>query len=341
VQQIKRYIRVHRIKPGEKLPTVRALSDHFQMTRDATWRALQELKREGWIRDLHNRRYTIADGLYNEILQNLKVRALFSGKNYILFTGFRRLADALNERCLDHGLDLSITLLPLDESPTNSIWQDCDVLLVDSDSSRPLLKYIANFPVPVIGMDADYSDRYHTNIVTDHQLGGRLAAERLIQKGSGKVSVLFFRGSGENPRIKARIQGFQHAWIEAGRAEGSVSTAEIGWSSIGFQVALNVHEYLKRHEPLSDFFVTDGHLAISCLEVLSYMGIEVPNKVKLIGYDGAQMGEMTDPPMTAIQQDMSSLAEAVIKCISYVARKSEKRGEIIRIPPVLINRVSC
>ncbi len=340
-QQIIHYIRVHQIKPGEKLPTIRAFCDHLKISRDATWRGLRELKKDGWIRDLPMRRYTVADAVHTEILRSLRLRAIFSGDKYIYFSGFRRLADALKAQCLQQGLDLSIKLLPLNEPPSESIWKNCDVLLVDSDSSSSLLKQFKEFPVPVVGLDADYSDRYRTNLVTDHQLGGRLAAERLIQKGSKRVCVPFFKGSGDNPRVKARIEGFMQTWIETGRGADNLSIVPIEWSSSSFEVSVKVHEFLKRLDKLSDFFATDGHLAISFLEVLCYMGVDFPSRSKLIGYDAAQMGALTDPPMTTVQQDMEAIAKAAIERIVDFAHPTGKRGEVLRIPPVLVKRFSC
>ena len=43
-EAIKHYIRSHRLNAGELLPPVRALSEHFGVSRDAAWRALQQLQ---------------------------------------------------------------------------------------------------------------------------------------------------------------------------------------------------------------------------------------------------------------------------------------------------------
>jgi DNA-binding LacI/PurR family transcriptional regulator len=339
-EQIKHYIQTHRLEPGEVLPPIRAFSEHLGMSRDAVWRALRVLQEEGWVRPKANKRYVVAEEVYTEILRSLRVRALFSGNKYIYFSGFRRLADALKKECGYRNMELDISLLPLEEMPPDTVWEDCDVLLVDSPSSAMLLKSDRAFKVPVIGLDANYSDRYLANIVTDHHQGGRMAAERLISGDSRTVCVPYFKGSEDIPRIRARIDGFRLAWQEAGRPADSLHLAGIEWDENNFKIALNVQEYLQSHSPESDFFVTDGRLAVTFLEVLGYMKRSVPDDLKLIGYDGAQMGGMTSPPMTTIQQDMDKIAQTAINGVGELAESGNGSSPLVRIKPLLIERLS-
>ncbi len=341
VNQIKHFIRANRLQPGERLPTVRKLSENFGVTRDTVWRALRQMQEEEWLDVLPNKRYVTSKHLSTKILRSIRVRAIFSGEGYIYFSGFRRLADALTRLCHYHNLELRIDLLPLQAKPQKKVWKDCDVLLVDSDSSGSLLETFDRFPVPVIGLNADYSERYHANIVTDHHLGGRMVAEAVLQHRTRKASVVFYAGSENKSRITARLDGFRHAWLEAGRSEKSLSFVPIVWSRSSFEVALHVQAFFEKHPPHGTYFVTDGRLAINFLEVLAYRGVLIPKEAALIGYDGAQRGEHTDPPMTTIQQDMESIAESAVGWIQKVDIGDEAGdGGVKRIAPVLIMRSS-
>jgi hypothetical protein len=341
VNQIKQFIQSSRLQPGERLPTVRKLSEHFGSTRDAVWRALRQMQEEGWLELLPNKRYTTSKNLYTKILKSIRVRALFSGEGYIYFSGFRRLADALSHLCQNHTIDLGIELLPLGTKPQKKVWDDCDVLLVDSDSSGALLETFAEFPVPVIGLDADYSDRYRANIVTDHHFGGRMVAEAVLRHRKRKASVIYHAGSEKKARIISRLDGFRHAWLEAGRSEDCLSVVPIAWSRSSFEIALHVKAYLELNPAHGTYFVTDGQLATSFLEVLDYQGVRVPQDVSLIGYDGAQRGELTNPPMTTIQQDMEKIAETAIQWIQKIASGDQTgTGSLVRIAPVLVQRGS-
>jgi len=326
------------MQPGELLPPVRALSEHFSVSRDTAWRALKELVEENWIAVRANGRYEIGEDIYSRVLGSLKVKALFTGRNYINFTGFRRLADALKRECRYHNIELAIDLLPLEAKPSKTVWNDCDVLLIDSDSSRGFLKHCSDFKVPVIGLDAEYSDRYHLNIVTDHHMGGRLVAERLLEKGSERACVVYFDNS--PPRIQARVDGFKQVWLESGRAIDSLKICTIDWSENNFEMALNVHKEFQDFDGKYDLFVTDSKLAVTFLEVLDYLTFSVPDDVRLIGYDGAQMGGTTNPPMTVIQQDMDQIAAIAIKHMSEMIKPHKGRAELVRIPPHLVERIS-
>lgn len=338
--QIKHYIRSHQLAPGEKLPTVRKMSEHFDLTRDAVWRALRQLQKEEWLEVLPNKRYTISEKLYTRILRSIRVKAIFSGEGYIYFSGFRRLADALSRECRYHNIDLHIDLLPLKKMPEATAWENCDLLMMDSDSSRSFLKTFEKFPLPVVGLDANYSDLYKANIVTDHHLGGRIAAEAMIKKGERAAVVVYHKGSEDNPRVGARIDGFRQTWLEGGRSLDSITLVPIEWSRSSFEIALKVQAHLEKNPARGSYFVTDGRLATNFLEVLAYQGVAVPGTVSLIGYDGAQRGELTDPPMTTIQQDMDGIAQSAVRWIREIASGHSETGVLERVAPVMIARSS-
>jgi len=338
--QIQHFIQANQLQPGEKLPPVRKLSDHFRLSRDSVWRALRQLNEDDWLEVLPNKRYTVSKNLYTRILRSMKVKALFCGKGYIHFSGFRRLADALTRECHYHNLGLEIELIPYEEVPSPEVWKGCDLLMVDSDSSGKFLKTFEHFPLPVIGLNAKYSDRYEANIVTDHHLGGRIAAEAIIEKGARSATIIYYNASENHPHVAPRIEGFRQAWLESGRTESALTLAPIAWSRSAFAVALNLHAYLENHPPAGDYFVTDGRLATNFLEVVSYLGASVPEAVRMIGYDGAQRGGFTDPPMTTIQQDMDRIAQLAVSRIRNLANQHGEKGLLTRVPPILVHRGS-
>ncbi len=338
--QIKHFIRSNRLGPGERLPTVRKMSEHFEITRDAVWRALRMLQKEEWLEVLPNKRYTVSEKIYRSILRSIRVKAVFSGEGYIYFSGFRRLADALSRECRYHNIDLHINLHPLSTKPDEKLWENCDLLMMDSDSSRAFLKVYDHFPVPVIGLDANYSDLYRANIVTDHHLGGRIAAEAMLKRGDRSAVVVYHAGSESNPRVVARIDGFRQTWLEGGRSLESMILVPIEWSRSSFQIALKVQAYLEKSPAKGSYFVTDGRLATNFLEVLTYQRVAVPATVSLIGYDGAQSGELTDPPMTTIQQDMDCIALSAVRWIREISSGNVATKILERVAPVLVVRSS-
>ena len=316
------------------------MSEHFSITRDAVWRALRQLQKEDWLDILPNKRYTVSAKLYTRILRSIRVKAIFSGEGYIYFSGFRRLADALSRECRYHNIDLHIQLLPLKAAPESKVWENCDLLMTDSDSSRAFLNTFSSFPVPVIGLDANYSDLYRANIVTDHYLGGRIAAEAILKRGDPLATVLYHAGSEKNPRIYARIDGFRQTWVEGGRSLESMTLVPIEWSRSSFEIALKVQAYLEKFPANGTYFITDGRLATNFLEVIAYQRFEVPSTVAVIGYDGAQRGELTDPPMTTIQQDMDRIALSAVRWIREIASGNEESKVLERVAPVLVMRAS-
>lgn len=341
VRLLKDYIQRNRLQPDVKLPSVRALSEHFSMSRDATWRGLQSMQEIGWVYSLSNGRYAIAKEVYSEILRSLRLRAVFTGSNYIQFSGFRRFLSKFGPLCEYHNLDLHVELMPLNSDFQESIWQNCDVLLIDSDSSEKILEQFDNFPVPVIGLDGNYSDRYYVNIVTDHTAGGSMVAEYFIKQGASEVCVPYFNNSEYNPRVKARLNGFLQTWCESGRSEADAPLVQIPWSHNNFQLSSNVKEYIESARVFQNYFVTDGRLATCFLDIFDWSSLSVPREACVIGYDGSLIGEATVPPLTTIEQDMHGMAELAIE---YIKKLAEPSGEtvksIARLKPSFVYRSS-
>ena len=64
--------------------------------------------------------------------------------------------------------------------------------------------------------------------------------------------------------------------------------------------------------------------AVCCLNILQEMGIDVPGKVKLVGYDGLNITGYTTPRITTISQNINGLASS---CVDVILKKINNQSD--------------
>lgn len=147
--------------------------------------------------------------------------------------------------------------------------------------------------------------------------GIETAVDYLVEKGSKKIAFLkgpslIHFGTGKDavhvPSIDAydKFEGFQKAarkhelfvrdeWI---KECGAYTTAE------GYNKAKEIIE----QKELPDAIVcSNDETAIGALDALREKKISCPDEIAVIGFDGIEKGELTTPPLTTVEQLLTSM----------------------------------
>ena len=168
---------------------------------------------------------------------------------------------------------------------------------------------------------------------SDHELGGRLAAEVFIKKGCKKVCQ-FTAGIDRVRTANIRHEVMKQVLEEAGVEVVSIITA---WDALSYSYNKEmVHKYWDIIETVDGIMTTDIG-ALSCLAVAKKMGISIPDDLCIIAYDGTDIAELTYPELTVIQQDCMAIAK---KCVETVLKMidGERVEDLEKIPVKLIER---
>jgi LacI family transcriptional regulator len=145
---------------------------------------------------------------------------------------------------------------------------------------------------------------------TDAQGGARLAVEHLLTV-HGHTGVGLLIGSGVRRSVDDREIGWQHALRAAGRSGGPVVrepfTREGGYS--GGQRLLAT-----RPRP-SAVFASNDLQAVGLLRAAHELGVQVPEELAIVAFDGTQESEFCVPPLTSARQRISEMAEAAVRTV--------------------------
>ena len=170
-------------------------------------------------------------------------------------------------------------------------------------------------------------------IRSDHSMGGHLAAGLFLKKGCKKV-VQFLGGDDFDISCNLQYKTMERVLTEHGCEVVSIFTI---WNGLSYtynkDVVYRYWDIIKD----ADGCITSDIGAVACLVAAKEMGMEIPEKFKLIAYDGTEITNIMSPEITEIQQDCAAIAshcvEKVLKMID-----GEKVPALTEIPVSLYER---
>ncbi len=171
-------------------------------------------------------------------------------------------------------------------------------------------EYYTNITKPILSLDRIIPG---IPIVTsDHTQGGKIAAEKLLQKGCRKVLQLTDPNAKEVSSSKTGAAFIR----EIQNAGGSVVTEEFFWVDvIHYSRSMKrSREILKAHSDIDGIMANDL-CASAFLKTADELGVSVPEQLKIIAYDGTYITDFNYRTLTAIQQDVSLIAKEAVKML--------------------------
>ena len=201
--------------------------------------------------------------------------------------------------------------------------------------SSPYQPLDYNSPIPavhILGNDRSHitykGKRY--SVSSDDYVGGQLAARELLRSGCKRPLILNNRYL--HSSISPRVQGFINEFEKEGTSRDEILIYEAEPSKSSFNSANDAVSYLRtRGDRFDCIFACSDWRAYGALVALNNMHLQVPEDIKLIGYDGILISHYSQHPMTTIQQNPDMLAaSAVANLLSLM--KGEEAEEATLIP---------
>jgi len=130
----------------------------------------------------------------------------------------------------------------------------------------------------------------------DHKLGGTLAAQSLLKLGHKNFAAI--AGPPTSPDNVARMSGFMSTLSQAGIRPAQVITLESdfspegGWECAGTLIASG--------KEFTALFCANDEMAVGALSHFQQIGLDVPGRVTVMGYDDTSSATYSAPPLTSI-----------------------------------------
>ncbi len=167
--------------------------------------------------------------------------------------------------------------------------------------------HYADMDLPIVALDRAINDKIPT-ISSNNREGAAMGTNALIERGC--QNILFLRGpNGLNP-ANDRYEGFMNA-IKKTNVNYHVVTCPFHFADS----QKITDAFLREHPEIDGIFASSDVSAAGALKAAVMLGINVPEQLQIVGFDGIAMGEMLSPGLSTVAQDvykMGAIATRVL-----------------------------
>ncbi|MCA9880374.1 MAG: GntR family transcriptional regulator [Thermomicrobiales bacterium] len=300
---IQKDIREGHLRPGDMLPSEKALCAQFQVSSITVRRALRDLVESGLI-------YR-ENGVGTFVAQRARRYAIA-----LIFCGFaedgwRRqshmfgaLIGSVGQVIWEHGSALTVSNLASPSVLTDAIREignnrTFDGLLIRSDQELPgeVADVLNALDLPYVMVKKKVSDRPANVVWMDNRHHARIATEHLLALGHRRIGLIFGRANSRT--FCDRALGYRDAFVAAGLPvdeslirHGADEFAEAGYAET---MAL-----LDDSAQPTAIIIGGDHLGFGVLQALGDRGVDIPAEMSLVGFDEAGFAARFQPQLTTL-----------------------------------------
>jgi LacI family sucrose operon transcriptional repressor len=189
--------------------------------------------------------------------------------------------------------------------------------------------------LPVVALDR-YLGKNIPTISSDHEQGGRMAAEELIRAGCKKAAQIKGYSAVPTPSNE------RHVVFQKIMEENNIPCLdfELPLNAFRFMEYLDfIHEVFVNEPDIDGLFAVDNVACAAC-KVAPSLGKSIPEQLKVIGYDGTELSLMSQLSLSTIVQPVRKIAETTVDLLlSMISDENFNSSEIhMKLPVTLIKR---
>ncbi|MFW6381730.1 MAG: GntR family transcriptional regulator, partial [Bacillota bacterium] len=346
---IKDFIEKGKFKEGSKIPTEYELSREFNVSRHTVRKALNLVEQEGMLykkqgvgtfvkkqdkQPTHNVGFisiSLQDYIFADILHG--VDEVFHESGYQILLGNSSDDQHKEQQVLREFLRKNVDGLIIE--PAKSAY---------NYSNLGLLEKFLDKQIPVVILDSKFDNNLFNYVTIDDIKGGMLATDYLIDIGHRQIGIIY--KTMHKPGL-GRLEGYKRALrkhdipIYNDYVKGYYISEFEDVDSFESEIYRLVRELMELDQPPTAIFCFNDQVAIRVKEILDEMGIEVPDKISLIGFDDSRLVKLNNISITSIahpKQEAGRKAARII--LENIEQGKSELNQNIEFRPRLIKRNS-
>jgi LacI family transcriptional regulator len=194
--------------------------------------------------------------------------------------------------------------------------------------------WAAGLPIVLLNRSSGY--RRFSSVLGDNLAGGEIAGNYLIDLGHTKVGHI--TGPRAHGNLTDRAKGFLKVFHDRGLPKPEVICGKHTFAG-GYKSA---NQLLGPDRKITAIFAGNDVLAFGCIRAAIEKGIRIPDDLSIIGFDNVEISQITNPPLTTIDQPKYEIGKAAIEMLlKMMAKDGIREPEHRTIGVRLIERQSC
>lgn len=256
---------------------------------------------------------------------------------------FAEVVRGIEDYCYEHGY--SVFLCNSDGAPDREyhylrllMEKGVDgLVLVSAGDDRDSLELLEGRKIPKVIIDREVESINTDSVLIDNLQGGYDAANHLLDLGHTRIGCI--AGPSQVTPSGQRLQGFARALREKSViVDEEIIVAGDFRSQSGSEGLIHL---MQTREPPTAVFACNDMMAIGAMSAARELGIEVPGRLSLVGFDDIALASLVIPKLTTIAQPKRELGEAGAKLLLRRIREGDRKESSIILRPALVERESC
>ncbi|MGH4050076.1 MAG: LacI family DNA-binding transcriptional regulator [Clostridium sp.] len=218
----------------------------------------------------------------------------------------------------------------------NSKRFDGIILMSQSNSDTPFIYYLMDEKIPLVVLNTDIDESSVVNILSADKKGAYEAVTYLIHNGHKNIAII--EGAQGFTSTTERKNGYLKAIIEnklqvSGQymVEGNYTIVS-GYNAMKKLLSLNIRP--------TAIFCSNDDMAVGAMKATLEAGLNVPNDISFIGFDGGQLGDYLTPALTTVKRPINEVSRKGAESLLNIISGNSLKGEKIYINTELVERES-
>ncbi len=231
---------------------------------------------------------------------------------------FPELVKAFEDIAVEHGQEVLVANTNYDPKRMETcvarmLQRKVDgVAIMTSEMEDRLIHNFARRQIPLVFLDLATFESGMSVVRVNYGAGVQAAMEHLVALGHGDIA--FISGPLSLASARTRAQAFRAALAQHGLSGQSPWMEEGDHRVEGGHHAMQ--RILARGKPLPTAVLTSNDLtAIGAIGAIHEYGLQIPEDISVIGFDGIELSAYTQPALTTLAVSRSELAAAAFRSL--------------------------
>jgi LacI family transcriptional regulator len=213
------------------------------------------------------------------------------------------------------------------------------VLITPTGELSPALDAVRRRGVPLVLVDRRSTDPEQCSVAVDDVLGGRLAAEHVLERGHRRIA--FVGGSSGLPQIQERHAGVLAAVRDrCGSDDGLTVLSPAQLTVAGGREAAELIIGLPAARRPTAVLCANDLLALGVLQEMVRRGFAVPGDMAIVGYDDIEFAAAAAVPLSSVRQPREELGRTAATLLLQEVEDPHHQHRHVVFDPELIVRES-
>lgn len=168
------------------------------------------------------------------------------------------------------------------------------------------------FDGPIVAVDPHTGPSRLPTVTADNLQGARLGVGHLLDLGHTRIGMI--TGRADLVSAQRREQGYREALLGAGLSVDDALVRNGAFEPEPAGVA--ARELLMLPEPPTAIFAANDLSALVTLDVAAELGVDVPERLSVVGFDNVPESALARPPLTTVEQPIRRMGHDAITMLT-------------------------